>query len=274
MRPVNLIPPDERRGDSRSPTRMGPLVYIIVGALAVGLVGVVVVAVTSKQISDKQSEKQNLQVELDAATAKAQSLRAFADFRGVQEQRTATVASLAESRFDWERVMNELALVIPDDIWLVKLTGSVSPQVQIEGGADIATRDSVAGPALEIIGCGPSQDSVAGFLAALEDIDGVTRVGVRSSRRGEDNGAAAAPATAAGQSTTEDCRTKSFIYQFEIVVAFDAVPTPATATAAPGVPAPAAPTTGGTQLAGQTNSAAEQTAQAQRAEAKLIPGGN
>src|SRR5262245_33176893 len=165
---------------------MGPLAYIIVGALALALVGVIAVALTSKQISDKESEKQNLEVELDAATAKAQSLRPFSDFRGVQETRTATVASLAQSRFDWERVMRELALVIPHDIWLIKLTGTVTPQVQIEGGADIPTRESVAGPALEIIGCGPSQDAVAGFLASLEDIDGVTRVGVRSSRRGEE----------------------------------------------------------------------------------------
>ena len=274
MRPVNLIPPDERRGDSRSPMRMGSLAYVVVGALAVGLLMVVVIALTNKQISDKQAEKANLELELDAATARADSLRAFADFRGVQESRTATVASLAQSRFDWERVMNELALVIPDDIWLVKLTGSVNPSVQVEGGADIATRASVAGPALELIGCGPSQDAVAGFLAALEDIDGVTRVGVRSSKQAEDDAAVAAPVTgAAGSQTSEDCRTESFHYQFEIVVAFDAVPTPATATAAPGVPAPATPGTGGTQLAGQTNSASEQTAQAKQATDKFIPGG-
>ena len=136
-------------------------------------------------------------------------------------------------------MLNELALVIPSDVWLVKLTGTVNPAVQLEEGAEIQVRDSVPGPALEIVGCGPDQDAVAGFVAALEDIDGVTRVGLASSSqsdRGERAGTSSSGA-ATGQKV-EDCRTESFIYQFEIVVAFDAVPTPETATVAPGVPAP------------------------------------
>ena len=32
MRPINLIPPEERRG-SQAPLRSGPLAYILVGAL-------------------------------------------------------------------------------------------------------------------------------------------------------------------------------------------------------------------------------------------------
>ena len=31
----------------------------------------------------------------------------------MSEQRVATVTSLADSRFDWERVMRELALILP-----------------------------------------------------------------------------------------------------------------------------------------------------------------
>ena len=32
----------------------------------------------------------------------------------------ATVTSLADSRFDWERVMRELSLVLPADVWLTE----------------------------------------------------------------------------------------------------------------------------------------------------------
>ena len=40
--------------------------------------------------------------------------------------------SLAQSRFDWERVLRELAIVIPEDVWLTNLTATVSPEVQLD----------------------------------------------------------------------------------------------------------------------------------------------
>ena len=50
------------------------------------------------------------------------------------------MTSLADSRFDWERVMRELSLILPDDVWLTNLTGKASPAVQIDGEANIALR--------------------------------------------------------------------------------------------------------------------------------------
>jgi Tfp pilus assembly protein PilN len=275
MRPVNLIPAEDRRGD-RAPMRTGATSYVLLGALALGLIGIIAVALTSKQISDRESEVTRLQSELAAATVKADSLRAFTDFRAIQQSRTTTIASLAQSRFDWERVLNELALVIPSNVWLLKMTGTVNPAVQLEEGAEIQARSTVPGPALEIIGCGPDQDAVAGFIASLEDIDGVTRVGLASSSQSdqEESGGDVTAGAATGQKV-EDCRTESFIYQFEIVVAFDAVPAPETATVSPGVP----PSPGAAPAAGQPASStgtagttAEQTAAAQEAT-NLVPGG-
>ena len=240
MRPVNLIPAEDRRGD-RSPTRTGMVSYLIVGALAILFFAVVALAFTGKKISDKEGEKKAAEQELTAATARAESLREFEDFRKVHDNRTATVTSLAQSRFDWERVMRELSLVIPANVWLVNLTGTVSPAVTVKDAAEIPMRDSVAGPALEIVGCSVGQDEVAGFIAALEDIDGVTRVGVESSTKAEEEVASAGTSTDSGDSTSEDCRKTSFTYLFKLVVAFDAVPTPPTATTTPGVPASTTP---------------------------------
>jgi Tfp pilus assembly protein PilN len=283
VRPVNLIPPEEQGvGTARGPLRTGPAAYIVIGALALGLVMIIAMAVTNKQIDDQTAKKTALQSDLTAATERAESLRAFSDFRNVQEARTQTVSSLAQSRFDWERVLRELALILPSDVWLLKMSGTVSPAVSLEGGAEVKTRDSIEGPALEIIGCGPTQDAVAGFVAALEDIDGVTRVGVDSSSRNE-QATTVAPTTESGAASeaSEDCRYKPTDYQFEIVVAFDAVPTPPTASPAPSVPAPGAPSTspqGSLAEAGVAadttaqSSAAQQTAEAQQA-ADALPGG-
>ena len=103
MRPVNLIPPDER-GSDRAAMRTGAFSYVLIGALALALLGVIALAFTSKQVSDRKSEVAKLQAQEQQAEAKAQSLQAFANFRAVQEQRSATITSLAQSRFDWQRV--------------------------------------------------------------------------------------------------------------------------------------------------------------------------
>jgi len=242
MRPVNLIPPDERRGDA-APLRTGSLIYVLVGGLALLLLGIVAVALTSKQISDHESEKASLQVELADATAQAQRVQAFTNFRTVQANRAATVSSLTQSRFDWNRVLNELARVTPSDVELSSLTGTVTPGVQLSssgssaGDTQVTMRADVAGPALEIVGCAKSQDTVASFVASLEDIDGVTRVGVDSSKLPDDTNQALTgePGDQALGNTT-DCQSGPDIYKFKIVAAFDAVPTPQTATAAPSVP--------------------------------------
>jgi Tfp pilus assembly protein PilN len=241
MRPVNLIPPDERRG-ARAPLKTGAVSYVILGALLLALVGVVSLALTSKSISEKEDDVANLEQDLEDATARAQALAPFVEFRAAQERRTGTITALAESRFDWERVLNELALLIPRDVWLTEMAGTASPAVTVEEAPDIAARDSVVGPALEIVGCAVSQDAVAGFVADLEDIDGVTRVGVSSSELNdeEDPASGGVVASDSGASTEGECRTRPWIPKFEIVVAFDAVPVPQSATATPGVPPSAA----------------------------------
>lgn len=290
MRPVNLIPSDERRGDD-SPLRTGKFVYVLTGGLVLLLLGIVAVALTGKQIDDRKNEKASLQQELDQATAKAQGLNQFVDFRMVQESRASTVSSLAQSRFDWPRVMHELALVLPSDIALSSLTGTVNPSVQLQSetsgstGGDSNLRGQVAGPALEIVGCAPSQDAVAGFVSSLEDIDGVTRVGVSSSKLPDLNssGFTGEPGDAAstGSTSQDDCQSGPTIVKFDIVAAFDAVPTPSTDTTSPTVPSPAPPAAGGDQQVAdaqtqenvQQASVREQTTKAQNAKATFIPGG-
>jgi Tfp pilus assembly protein PilN len=252
MRPVNLIPPDERRGD-RAAMRTGAFSYVLIGGLAVALLAVIAFAFTSKQVSDRKSEVAKLESEEAAVTAKAQSLQAFADFRAMQESRSATVTSLAQSRFDWQRVVNELARVIPSDVWLLQLTGTVSPSVTPDNDPGIEMRSSIQGPALEMVGCATSQDAVAGLISNLEEIDGVTRVGMQSSdRAGSDSGGSSAgrsaTTSASGGDSSGTCPDK--VFSFQMVAAFDSVPTPATASSAPAVPSSLAPS--GSQLASQS----------------------
>lgn len=241
MRPVNLIPPEQRRGLG-APARTGPTSYLAIGALAVLLLGVSLVVMTGKKIDDRKAELATLQQEKATAETKLKGLQSFASLRTVSEKRTATVTSLAKSRFDWVRVMNELSSILPDDVWLVNLTGTVRPEVDVEDSANVATRADVTGPAIEIVGCATSQDAVARFVADLQDIDGVTRVGVNNSLLPERSSTGAATGAGGGGATDDDCRTADFITRFEIVAAFDAAPAPAVAQAAPVPPAEGAAT--------------------------------
>jgi Tfp pilus assembly protein PilN len=219
VRPVNLIPAEQRHG-ARAQLRTGPLPYIVLGALTLVLIGVAVLVTTDNRISESKAEIVTLGREDAAAQAKAQRLAAYSQFRTLAEQRVVTVRTLAESRFDWERVMRELALVLPSNVWLTNLDASAAPGASVgaeSSGEASGLRGAIPGPALEMGGCATGQEAVAEFVTALKNIDGVTRVGLGSSELASQKGEA-------GGSGSGDCRTRSFIAKFSLVVAFDAAP--------------------------------------------------
>jgi hypothetical protein len=82
-------------------------------------------------------------------------------------------------------------------------------------------RQSIPGPALELVGCAVGQEGVAKFVAELKDIDGVTRVGLQSSELpiGESSGGESTPASG-------NCQVAPYVAEFRLVVAFDAAPIP------------------------------------------------
>src|SRR6185436_5303566 len=180
MRPVNLIPAEDRYDESK-PLRTGPVAYIVVGALVLALAGVTMLVLVDNKISDRKSELAQVKQEDAAAKARAESLASYTQFAALHEERVQTIASLADSRFDWERVMRELALILPHTVWLTGLEASAGGGEGSGSSGGGSFSGSILGPSLAIVGCAVGQDSVAGFVTALKDIDGVTRVGVESS---------------------------------------------------------------------------------------------
>lgn len=249
MRAVNLIPGDQRKvrtGGGVGP-QGGVLGYVVVGALALFVAAGAMYALTANKISDKETEVAGLEADEAAARARAEALSSFSSFQARQQAREVTVNSLAESRFDWERVMRELALVIPSDVWLVSLEGSIT-----DATSGTTSENGIVGPSLEIEGCALGHPGVAEFTQALEDIDGVTRVGVNSSERpsGEEG--------AASGESDEECRTRDFISKFQITVAFDQVAVEG-ATEVPGVPPAAQPPLAQTAEAAQASTGQNDT---------------
>jgi Tfp pilus assembly protein PilN len=225
MRPINLIPLDERRGQ-RAHLRSGPLAYVLVGALLVAFAGVYMLVSAGNAISDRETQLASLEQQLDANQARAEALQSFTAFASLEQSRTQTVSDLARSRFDWERVMRELALVIPGDVSLTDVAGRVSAETAASSGSETgaaasASTQDIESPTLTITGCGSTHDSVARLVAALRDIDGVTRVGLQSSTRSEEEGSSGGSAT--GTAAPDSGGSCVEATSFELSVAFDGV---------------------------------------------------
>jgi Tfp pilus assembly protein PilN len=253
MRPVNLIPPEERGG--KAPVRTGPIAYLLIGALALALAAVTMLVLTNNQISDRKAEIASLDQQLVAVQQRAAELAPFSSFASVEAARTATVKNLANSRFDWERVLRELALVIPSDVQLTELTGSTATGGSVTSGSTAG----VSSPSLTMAGCTMGQEGVARFLSALRDIDGVTRVGLTSSERPTDETAGSGGGGGESGAGDTECATSDAIARFDVVVAFDGAPNPAVPGAAPAAPATTTPPPA-TAPAGTETTPASQTA--------------
>jgi Tfp pilus assembly protein PilN len=267
MRPVNLLPPEDRRGE-RAPLRAGKLSYILVAGLVLAVAGVTFLVFTANEVKDREAAVASLEAAEQAAAARAQAMAPYAEFAALSVARVSTVTSLAQSRFDWERVLRELALVLPDDVWLTSLSASAAGGTSGEGGGD----SSISAPSLLMSGCAEGHVAVARLLQALRDIDGVTRVGLTRSALPEKT-ASGATATGGGSNGGGECQTKDFIADFDVTVAFDG------ATVPPQSSAPVEPTTPPATPAGSTppetaqaqQSVAEQSERSQDA-ANIVPG--
>ena len=230
MRAVNLIPRDQRRGGGGGPGgRTGSAVYIVLGALGALVLATAVYTLTGNQVNSRKGEVATVSQEAATLEQQAAALKPYTQFASLSESRLQTVSSLADSRFNWERAMRDLARALPSDVWLTSLVGTVAPGVTLEGGGGGSTgslRSAVQMPAIELVGCTESQSSVSRVMARLRTMRGVQRVSLASSEKAEGT------AGGGGGGSTADCRNGSSHFpQFELVIFFDA---PKSMEAAPG----------------------------------------
>jgi Tfp pilus assembly protein PilN len=256
VRPVNLIPLEQRRGAARGSSRRNPFpVYVILGALGAGVLCVLALVLTSNQVNEKTSKVAELKTKETGAKSVADALRPYGQFATIQKARETQIDQVVQGRFDWDHAVDQLARTTPGNVWLLTVSGSVRPDVQVEaaGGNASTLRADVPGPAFTIVGCTYSQRSVARMMARMNNIDGVTDVRLAKSAK-RDEAESSAPAGAAGSEgagtqEAEDCVGSSRVTKFEIMVAFEA---PAGATAA----AAGVPQGGGAQVAAAADAAA------------------
>ena len=179
---------------THSPMRTGAFSYVLIGGAGPGAArGDRRWRSTSKQISDRKIEIADTSAAGAAGSPQGRRACRRSPTSGRPSRPASdTVTSLAQSRFDWQRVLNELASVIPSNVWLTQLAGTADPSRHAaERTADPHARAASRVPPSRSSDCATGQDAVAGLVSNLEEIDGVTRVGVQSSGRATDSGSTA-----------------------------------------------------------------------------------
>ncbi|MBV9606988.1 MAG: hypothetical protein JO027_17885 [Solirubrobacterales bacterium] len=219
MRAVNLIPADSR-GNSRSrgpSTGMQIPVYVLLGFLAAAVALVTVYVLANNSIASRTATLSNLKTEVAQEQAAVARLGEFTKFAALAQTRITTVDSIAAARFDWHSALSDLARVVPANVTLQSVVGTVVPGASTggSGGGTGAVRSDITAPAFELSGCTRSQDDVAKLMSQLRLINGVTRVTISDSQM---SNSASAP-SANGSSQGCGANTPNF----DLVVFFQPV---------------------------------------------------
>jgi hypothetical protein len=198
VKPVNLLPEQHRRAAGPGEGRGG---FVVVGILAALVVMVGIYAFTANQVNSHKTDANEAKHEADELKARANSLGGFGDFARVQQNRSASVRSLADVRFDWERFMRELSLVVPRGSWLTQATSSATGDLNAAsassgsgGSSSSASSTTSSGesgqPLANLVGCSPKQRDVAKLMVRLRRLYRVTDVALNQSAREAQSGSA------------------------------------------------------------------------------------
>ncbi len=174
MRAVNLLP----RDDKRQRTQPGAVVLTaVLGGVLVTAVLAGLFLTTSSKVSDRQANVDALRAELAAIPPAAQPMVDTSGLENEKSQRVTLLGKALASRVAWDRIMRELSLVLPEDIWLESLTASAAdPNF-------VPTPGNTEPPAgtLQITGYSYSHDGVARLLARLAVVPQLDRPSLGSS---------------------------------------------------------------------------------------------
>jgi Tfp pilus assembly protein PilN len=233
--------------------RTGFVPYVLLGVLGLAVIGVAATVLTSNKVNSRKGEVASLNRDEAAVRSAADALRPYGNFAQVKQARVATVNSLVDTSFNWERVLRALSRTIPSNVWLTQLTGTVSPDVKIESGGTSGVAQARAGaqsPAVELSGCTYSHSAVARMMVRMRNLDDVSQVLLQSSEKPDSVDQAGSASAGGGQASGgdsgggDDCRTGYKIPKFEILVVLGhskaGAPVSDTGTAVPGGPVAAA----------------------------------
>ena len=210
MKAVNLIPTEQRRAQSSG--ALAGSSYIVLGVLAVLLLMVAGYVLTSNNVNQHKSDAAEAKAEADQLEAEVAARGAYTNFAQLKEARVASVTTVADTRFDWERLMRELSRVMPAGSWLQTTDASVTGNVTgVEATPTTTTGAPVTPqPKANLVGCTPEQTDVAAMMVRMRELHRVSDVELNESVK---------ELGSSGDAGVDNCGR---YYKFDITVTFDA----------------------------------------------------
>ena len=212
MKAVNLVPTEQRRVQASG--KQNGSSYVLIGVLVTLLAMVGAYVFTSNNAKDRENQAAAAKAEAKQLEAEVKAQGAFTNFSDIKKTRLAAVMGVATTRFDWERLMRELALVMPEGSWLQSTDASVSGAIDGESTTTSTGTPVAPMPKANLVGCTPNQSDVARMMVRMREIHRVTDVELNES------------STEVGDNTEVTASSCGRYYQFDITLSFSQMPPP------------------------------------------------
>lgn len=172
MRAVNLLPRDAPKRSFEA--KRGVAFGAAGGAALVTMLLVSMAMSASGATREKQIELDALRAQIAAIpVAPVKDTSAQDALAAEQGARVGALSSALAERVAWDRVLRQISLVLPEDVWLTNLSAAA---------ADPAVPAAAPGSGLTLTGSTYSQNGVARFLSRLAVIPDLANVRLQSSQ--------------------------------------------------------------------------------------------
>lgn len=171
MRAVNLLPREEAKRSFAA--KRGVAFGGVAGAALATAVLASMTLSAGGTVGAKQAELDALRAQI--AAIPPAPVKDTSDEDALAAEKSARVGALSAAlsgRIAWDRVLRQVSLVLPEDVWLTNLTAA----------APDPTQAAVPGSGFTLVGSTYSQNGVARFLSRLAVIPDLANVRLQSSQ--------------------------------------------------------------------------------------------
>jgi len=177
MRSVNLLPRDVQQ--ARSDGGRTPLLIVGGGLAAVTAASVVMFFSASGAVADQRTQLDSVEQAIARIPRKESPAVAPGTIAQERNERTAAFSAALATRVPVDRLLRELAYVLPEDAWLIALSATVPAST----AGVAATPSSTTVRGVSIIGATYSHSSVARVLSRLAAVPSLDDVRLTGSAR-------------------------------------------------------------------------------------------
>jgi Tfp pilus assembly protein PilN len=177
MRAVNLMPRDERR--AKLEVGRLPLIGAVGGVIVVTAGAFLLASSASSTTKDLEAELQSVEAAITRVPDAPGPTAGSGEIVQERSNRVAALSAALATRTAYDRVLREISLVLPGDVWLTTLDASSATAAPLPGGAP-PVQAVPSGTGVTIEGAAFSHEAVATALARLSVVPSLTGVRLTS----------------------------------------------------------------------------------------------